>query len=70
MAVQCQGQVVLFHAAPIIAHAEEFNAAFFKFDIDAGSTGVKTVFQQFLDHGGGALSHFTGGKLVALALAE
>ena len=58
-----EGQVFGDDAAAVVHDADEFSAAGFKVDVDAGGAGIDRVFQQFLDDGRGPLDDLAGGNL-------
>ena len=64
MALEGQHGVVADHAASVVGDLDEFFAAGFDDDLDAGGAGVERVFQQFFYDRGGALDHLAGGDLV------
>jgi hypothetical protein len=64
VAGQRQRQLGGRDAAAVVAHADQPDAAFLEFDIDAQRTGVERVLDQFLDHRGGSLDDFAGRDLV------
>ena len=61
---QRQGQVIRRNATAVVPDANQFDAAGLHVDIHPGGARIEAVFQHLLDHGGGALDHFTGGNLV------
>jgi len=62
--VQRQRQIVLFDAAAIVDHFDEFGAARREFDLNALTAGVQAVFQQLFQGRRRAFDHFAGGDLV------
>ena len=61
MSVQRQREVVAVDAASVVFNAQPVKAAALHGDGDRGGTSVKAVFNEFLDHLGGTLHHFTSG---------
>ena len=70
MAGQCQGQLVAGNAATIVGDANELDAAFFQMHLNGLAAGIEAVFQQFLEHRGGAFDHFAGGNLADQEVGE
>ena len=60
-----QFQIGCGYAAPVVLHADKALPAVFKANVDLRGIGVKAVFNQFLEHAGRALHHFTSGDLIA-----
>jgi hypothetical protein len=54
----------------VIGDADEFAAAAFDLDSDAGGSGVEGVFEEFFDDGGWALDDFAGGDLIGYQIGE
>ena len=50
-------QIVLFHAAAVVGHPDEGDAAPLDLQGDLRRAGVHRVFQKLLDGGGGAVHH-------------
>ena len=61
---QGEGELLLRDASAIVADADELDAAFVEIDFDAGCSGVKAVFDEFLDDAGGAFDDLAGGDLI------
>ena len=57
-------QVLGGHAAAIVAHADQADAALLQVDVHAARAGIERVLDQLLDHGGGPFDDFAGGDLV------
>ena len=64
MTRQRQRQLLFFDTAPVVPNANQLCATTFDINIDAGSSRIKTVFDQLLHHRRRALHHLTGGDLV------
>jgi hypothetical protein len=64
MALQRENRILAAHAETVVAHANEFLAAAFDFDVDAARARIEGVFHQFLDGVGGPFNHFAGGDLI------
>jgi len=63
VAAQRQRQIVGMDAGAVVAHPNQAGPALFHLDRDAGGARVQAVFQQFLDHRGGAFDDLAGGNL-------
>ena len=61
---QAKQRVVPAHPHAVVRDANQAAAASLDFHRDAARLRVERVFDQFLDHTGGALDHFAGGDLV------
>ena len=61
MAEKRRPGVLRSHAAAVVCHPEEGHASVPDFDGDFGGSGVHGIFQQFLDHTGRTLHHFSRG---------
>ncbi len=59
-----QRQLIGGDAATIVGHANKLHAALFQHNVDLAGRRVHGIFQQLLDHAGGALDHLSGGDLV------
>ena len=59
-----QWQLLGGNAATIVADADQPHPAFFQVNVDTLRAGIQRVFNQFLDHRGGAFNDFAGGNLV------
>jgi len=59
-----QRQLLGGDAATIIADADQADPAFFQINVDTLRAGIQRVFNQFLDHRGGAFNDFACGNLV------
>ena len=70
MALEGEQGIIADHAAAVVGDANELAAAAFDLDTDAGGTSIKSVFEQFLDHGRGAIDDFAGGDLVGDLVGE
>ncbi len=70
VAAEGQPEIVLDDASTIVTNTDELAATLFDVDLDTVGTGIETIFQQFLDHGGGSFNDLAGGNLVRQALAE
>ncbi len=70
MALEGKQGVIAHHAAAVVGDLNELLAATFDLDADARGSGVKGIFQEFLDHGGGALHDFASGDLVGNVFGE
>ena len=70
VALEGEESVVLDHAVAVVGDADEFAAAGFDLDADAGGSGVEGVFEELFDDGGGALDDFAGGDLVRHEVRE
>jgi hypothetical protein len=70
MALEGQQGIVTDHATAVIGDLDELFASGFDLNLDPGGTGVHGIFQKFLDHGGGAFHHLTGGNLVGNGLGK
>ena len=70
VALEGEEGVVLDHAVAVVGDADEFAAAGFDLDADAGGAGVERVFEEFFDDGGGAFDDFAGGDLVRHEVRE
>jgi hypothetical protein len=57
-------QVGLRDADAIVGNAQQLDAALFKPDLDCTGARIERVFEQFLEHRGGAFDHLAGGDLV------
>ena len=64
VAVQCQRQIVRQHAATVVCHPDQADAATGQFDLDGPGAGIQAVFQQFFQGRGRPFDHFTGSNLV------
>ena len=53
VALEGEEGVVADHAVAVVGDADEFAAAGFDFDADAGGSGVEGVFEELFDDGGG-----------------
>jgi len=60
MTRQRQRQVVGADAAAVVGDADQAHATFFELHVDARGAGIEAVFQQFLEHRGGAFDHLAG----------
>ena len=58
------GQLLRRDAAAVVRNADVGQAALFQLGGNGGGTGVKSVFQKLLAHGGGAFHHLAGGDQV------
>ncbi len=65
-----QRQFVRGDAAPVVADADQPDAALLELDIHARGAGVECVFDQFLDHRCGPLDDFAGSDLVDQNLGQ
>jgi len=63
MALQGQWQLVGRDAVAVVGHQDAADAAAVQADFDGPGAGVQGVFQQFLQHGGGAFDDFARGDL-------
>ena len=70
VALEGEQGVVADHAVAVVGDADEFAAAGFDLDADAGGAGVEGVFEELFDDGGGALDDFAGGDLVRHEVGE
>ena len=61
MAKKRRPGVLRSHAAAVVCHPEEGHTSVPDFDGDFGGSGVHGIFQQFLDHTGWTLHHFSRG---------
>ena len=64
MAFQCQGHLVGRHSAAVIGHFKPGQPPVDQLDRNPPGAGIDRVFNQFLERGGRALHHFTGGNAV------
>ena len=64
MAQECGAGILRGHAAAVVGDPKEGHAAVADLDGDFGGTGINGIFQQLLDHRGGALDHLAGGDQV------
>ena len=60
MAQKSKGHLFPHHAAAVIGHTYEGDAALFDFHGNGGGTGVDGILHQLLHHGGGTLHHLAG----------
>ena len=56
-----KGETILVNAAAVVAHPDQLGAALLHVDGDLAGAGVERVFQQLLEHRGGALHPLAGG---------
>ena len=64
MAIHCQRQIAVRHAAAVVGDADPPPAAAIGEDVDPAGAGVDGVLHQLLDHARGTLDHFAGGDAV------
>ena len=64
MALQTEQDIVLVHALTVVDDPDKTGAAALDLDLDPVGPGVQAVFQQLLDHGGGALDDLACGDAV------
>ena len=57
-------QVIMMNSGTIIAYAYQLDATCLDINTDVSGTGIKCVFDQFLDDGRRALNHLTCSYLV------
>ena len=62
MAKKRRPGVLRSHAAAVVRYPEEGHASVPDFNGDFGGSGVHGIFQQFLDHTGRTLHHFSCGN--------
>ncbi len=60
VARQRRRQVLGRDAAAVVGDADQAHTAFFQLHVDPGGAGIEAVFQQFLEHRGGAFDHLAG----------
>ncbi len=65
-----QRQVIGGNTTAIVTHAQQLDATLLDIHVDAGSTGIQAVFQEFLGNRSRPLDHFAGGNLVGQPRAE
>ena len=68
MPLEGQQGIVTHHAAAVIDHVDEFFAATFNLDLDAGGSGVQRVFQQLFQDGDRTLDHLACSDLIGNVL--
>ena len=70
MAFKGKEGVVADHAVAVVGDADEFAAACFYFNANAGGPGVDGVFEELLDDGGRTFDDFACGDLVRHEVRE
>ena len=70
MSGERERQVGRGHAAAVIGHADQAAAAVGDDDLDPAGAGVERILDQFLDGGGGAFDHLSGGDTVHRGLVK
>jgi hypothetical protein len=70
MALEGEQRVVAAHAVAVVDDANEFAAASFDLDTNAGGSGVEGVFEELFDYGCGAFDHFTSSDLIGDLIGE
>ena len=61
---QAEQRIVLAHADAVVRDADQAASAGLNFHGDSAGLRVQRVFDEFLDHAGGTLDHFSGSNLV------
>ena len=64
MPLQSQRHIGRRHAATIVAHLNQINAAGTKTDCNIARPGIDGIFNQFLQRTGRSFYHFTGSDAV------
>ena len=64
MAFERHTHIRIRHAATIIDHLNKCLAGILYNELYIGSTGINSIFHQFLDNGSRALNHLTGSYLI------
>ena len=64
MGGESQGEIGGCDSAPVVHDADEFAAAVFGLDENAGCAGVDCILDELFHDGGGALDHLAGGDAV------
>jgi len=70
MTRQRHGKLVARDAVAVIGDAHLLDPAGLEPDVDGRGAGVECVFQQLLQHRGGALDHLAGGNLVDQGIGQ
>ena len=64
MALEAADRVRWGHAGTGVDHVDQGATGIREVNVDARSTGIDRILDEFLDDAGGALDHFAGGDLV------
>ena len=64
MALEGRHRILRLHSTAVVRHPQEGHAAVPDLQGDLGGSGIHGIFQQLLDHGGGALHHLSGGDQI------
>ena len=70
MPFKTEQDIVTIHTRAIIHDPKQAGAAAFYLDRYSTTPCIKTVFKQFLDHGGRAFHNFTGGDLIGQMIGK
>ncbi len=64
MTLEGEQGVIAHHPATVVGDLDELFASSLDLNLDSCGTGIERILQQFLDHRGRALDHFTGSDLI------